>query len=412
MRLRLTIGVGAALCALVAGSLAAGGAAAPATRQATTITLSGWASSPAETDLLKQTIAGFEAANPSIKVNYAPINGDYPAAMLAKFAARTPPDVFYVDSSVVPTWEQQGVLEPLDSYIKQTKFNLKPFYPKLLDAFRSKGKIYGLPKDWSPLALEYNKAMFQKAGIKSAPTNWAQLTQAAIKLKKSGAVGGGKPLCLAPDWARLLAFVYQNKGSFMNSSLTRMTLTSPATVAAVNFYVGLVKQGLAGQPSDLGVGWCGEALGKQKAGIIFEGNWLVPYMHETFPSVGYKIAPMVQNKTGGNLAFTVSYSMARDSGHKAEAWRLISYLTGKPGMRIWTSKGLALPSRSDVTPLGGRKAFLSQAKYARAWQFAPGFDKVITTAGNELTAVMTGKEPVQAMLSKIQSAGNDALKGG
>jgi multiple sugar transport system substrate-binding protein len=412
VRRRITLWTALSLAAVVAVVLAAVAAAAPTHKQATTITLSGWASSPAETDLLNQTISAFEAANPDIKVNYAPINGDYPAAMLAKFAARTPPDVFYVDSSVIPTWEKQGVLEPLDSYVKSTKFNVKPFYPKLLDAFRAGGKIYGFPKDWSPLALEYNKSMFQKAGIKSAPANWAQLSAAAAKLQKSGAVGSGKPLCLAADWARLLAFVYQNNGSFMNPGLTKMTLQSPATTAAVNFYVNFVKKGLAAQPADLGVGWCGEALGKGKAAIIFEGNWLVPYMKDTFPTVGYKIAPMVKNKTGGNLAFTVSYSMARDSAHKAEAFKLISYLTGPQGMRIWTSKGLALPSRSDVKPLGGRTSFLSQAQYARAWQFAPGFDKVITTAGNELTAVMTGKESVATMLAKIQSAGNDALKGG
>ena len=70
------------------------------TQASGTITLAGWASSPTETKLLKQVIRGFEKTFPTIKVDYAPISGDYPAAMLAKFAARTPPDVFYVDSNV------------------------------------------------------------------------------------------------------------------------------------------------------------------------------------------------------------------------------------------------------------------------------------------------------------------------
>jgi multiple sugar transport system substrate-binding protein len=103
--------------------------------------------------------------------------------------------------------------------------------------------------------------------------------------------------------------------------------------------------------------------------------------------------------------------MARDSDHKTEAFKLISFLTGKQGMTIWTSKGLALPSRSDVKPLGGRTAFISQAPYAHAWQFAPGFDKVMTTAGNELSAVFSGKETVAQMLKKIQSEAASALSG-
>src|ERR671930_350670 len=92
----------------------------------------------AETAALRTVIAGFERSHPNFTVNYAPINGDYPAAMLAKFAARRPPDVFYVDSNVAPDWMSQGVLEPLDKLIKQTHFNTKAFFPRLLSAFKYK----------------------------------------------------------------------------------------------------------------------------------------------------------------------------------------------------------------------------------------------------------------------------------
>ena len=47
----------------------------------TTVTLTGWASSPAETAALRTTIAGFERSHPNYTVNYAPINGDYGAAI-------------------------------------------------------------------------------------------------------------------------------------------------------------------------------------------------------------------------------------------------------------------------------------------------------------------------------------------
>jgi len=164
----------------------------------TTVTLTGWASSPAETAALRTTIAGFERSHPNFTVNYAPINGDYPAAMLAKFAARRPPDVFYVDSNVAPDWMSQGVLEPLDSLIKKNHYNVKPFFPRLLSAFKYKGHTYGLPKDWSPLAMETNNAMLAKAGVKP-PKTWAQLRTAAQKLKDANAVPGGAPVCIDPD---------------------------------------------------------------------------------------------------------------------------------------------------------------------------------------------------------------------
>jgi len=374
----------------------------------TTVTLSGWASSAAETAALRTTIAGFERSHPNYTVNYAPINGDYPAAMLAKFAARRPPDVFYVDSNVAPDWMSQGVLQPLDQLIKQNHYNIKPFFPRLLSAFKYKGHIYGFPKDWSPLAMETNNAMLAKAGVKP-PKTWAQLRTVAQKLKDSNAVPGGAPLCIDPDWARLLAFVYQNKGSFLNAKKTAPTVKSAAVRQAVQYYAGFQSAGLAGTHDKLGVGWCGEALGKEKAAIAFEGNWIVGYMSDTFPGVKYTISPLPKGKVNGNLGFTVSYSIGKNTSNKKAAWTLLSYLVGKQGMHLWTQQGIALPSRKDVSVPQGRSAFLKQAAYAHPWQFAPRFSKVIDTANNELQSYFAGKESLDDMLSKIDSAARDAL---
>ena len=402
----LVLVVAAAVSAAVGRDASASGTSTPSG----TVTLSGWASSPTETKLLKQVLRGFSKTFPQIKVEYAPVSGDYPAAMLARFAARTPPDVFYVDSNVIPDWIKQGVLEPLDPFISKQKFPVSPFFPSLVQAFKGPdGKVYGLPKDWSPLAMETNDRLLAAAKVK-APTTQKQLTAAAQKLRKT-MPSGGRPICLSPSWDRLLAFVYQNGGSFVDVKKKKMTVNTPVVTSTVAWYVNLIQSGLAGTPSQLGVDWCGEALGKEKAAIIFEGNWLVPYMGDTFPGVKFTINRMISgNKGHGNLAFTVSYSMSRDSKNKDAAWQLLRYLVSKPGMKTWTSKGLALPSRSDVAPVAGRQPFIADASAAHAWQFAPGFAKVIDIANNELTAVIDGKQTADKALQKIASAGNDVLK--
>ena len=385
----------AALAALVV-VIAAVVAAAQASTKAVTVTLSGWSAGQDEDNLLKQVVASFEKSHPTIKVDYSVINGDYTTAMTSRFAAHNPPDVFYVDSSLAPTWAQQGVLQPLNSYIKSTNFDTTKFYPGLLGAFKSGNVIYGFPKDWSPLAMEINTGMLGQAKAK-APTNWTDLTATAQKLKASGVLpGGATPICLSVDWARLLPFVFQNNGSLAN-------VQAPAVAKAVNFYVGLIKSGLAKTPTDLGVGWCGEALGKQKAAIIFEGNWVLPYMKTTFPNTRYGVFKMIKNKTGGNLGFTVSYSMAKDAKNKAAAWTLLSWLTGKTGMTQWTSLGLALPSRSDVKAIGGRQAFLAAAPYAKGWGFK-NFSNAYTIMNNDLNAVVSGSKTTQQMLADVAAA--------
>jgi hypothetical protein len=60
--------------------------------------------------------------------------------------------------------------------------------------------------------------------------------------------------------------------------------------------------------------------------------------------------------------------------------------------------------------VAGRQAFLRAAPYARPWQFAPGFSKVMTVAGNELTAVIEGKQSIDVMLRKIQTEATNTLR--
>src|SRR6185312_17199179 len=144
--------VGLALLAVVVTTAAQARPHNAAAGPSGNVVLAGWASSGTEFDFLNNVVQDFQKKYPNIHVTYQPINGNYPQTMLARFASHTPPDVFYVDSSVAPDWMAQGVLQPLNSYFTKYKFSTSKFYPRLLKGFTYKGQVYGLPKDWSPLA--------------------------------------------------------------------------------------------------------------------------------------------------------------------------------------------------------------------------------------------------------------------
>jgi len=383
----------------------------PDTVQKTSVTLAGWASSPEETRALNRTVASFERFNKDIDVKYTPISGDYDAAMLARFAARRPPDVFYVDSLDVPDY--LPALEPLNKYIRQTKgFTTKPFYGRLLQAFTVNGQIYGFPKDWSPLGMVANTAMLQRAGVRSAPQTWVQFRQALQRLRSSNAVPGGAPACLSLDWARILAFIYQNRGAWLSANRRSSVIDSAANNVTLATYLGWIQSGLARTPQQLGVGWCGEALGKEKAAIIFEGNWVYGFMKKDFPNVRFAVYPMIRNKQRGNLSFTVSYSIGKQSRNKQAAWRLLRFLVGRNGQVVWTRNSGFLPSRSDVRAPAGRANFVREAPFARAWQFTKGFDRVTDLAGKELEKTFNGDQTIDVMLRNIDRATEDAIRRG
>jgi multiple sugar transport system substrate-binding protein len=403
MRARLLV-----LAAVLATASAVSSSASADPKPSGTITLAGWASSPVETVLLENTIAAFEATHPDIDVDYQPVFGDYTAEMEAAFAAGHPPDVFYVDAAKEPSWIAKGWLKPLNNYIQESNFSTAPFFKPLLSAFTGRGnRIYGLPKDWSPLAVYTNDQLLAAAGV-APPSTWAELRAAAERI----AVPGGVPLCLTPSWTRALALVYQNAGSFLGPDSRQVTINSPAARGAIDFMLGLVRDGLAATSDQLGEPWCGQAFADGRAAMVFEGNWLAPFLDADYSQLDYTISPMIRNIQRGNIAFTVAYAIGAASPNKRAAWEFIRWVTGPVGMSVWTSGGLALPSRADVAPAPGREAFIADADVARVWQFPRQLDPVLAYADNELGATFAGARGVQEMLANIEAAAVAALAGG
>ena len=391
--------MGLATTALVVGVLAAGSvpavaqspAASAGTDWASTLSgpvvLSGWQASPAEGNALTQTLLGFQAKYPNIKVDYQPVAGDYPTVMAAKIASGDVPDLFYVNADYAQQWITDGYLYPLDDYIAKAGFDTSAFYPAYADIFKQGGKTYGFPKDGNTIAMAYNSDI-----VKTPPTTMADLQKAAESLK--GSPGITAPMCLNPGLDRGLAFLYANGGELLNADGTASAITSDASKAAVQWYLDLFKNGLAMTASDLGAGWCGEALGKGSAAIAFEGGWLDPYMTSTFPDIKYAWAEMPVGTSGkpATIAFTVSYSIGADSPNKDEAFALATYLTGPEGMAKWTGTGVALPSRSDVPAPASLDVLAKGSAYARPGSgFMPGWPDVQKAFQDAFTSEIQNK---------------------
>jgi multiple sugar transport system substrate-binding protein len=355
----------------------------------TTISLATWGSSPAETAALNDSIATFEARYPSIQVNLI-VDTDHSAQMAAKFASHTPPDVFYLDAGVAQDWASQGVLQNLNSYITASNFSLAPFNKSYLAPFRTGSAIYGLPKDANPLVLEGNSKLMAKAKIKALPTTTAEFDrQAKLLLAKKIT-----PMCVDADINRLGAYFYSFGGGI--AAGTKSTLNSAGTKAALTWALTNYKSGAFRTPAQLSAGWAGEAFGKAKCAYTMEGAWVDPYLKDSFPAV-YKTmvkGELPKNKKAGSLAFTAAYAIGAESTNKDQAWTFIQYMTGARGMTIWTSYGVAIPSRSDVvTPFGYavNGAVAKEATTVTTPAFV-GWSKVIDAFNNEAKKQIQNKK--------------------
>ena len=214
MRRWLLLIAAAALAAQACGGGGGGGSSFNPDNVSGTVVLSGWQASPEEGQALNAALAGFKAKYPKITVDYQPIAGDYPTAMVAKFSAHQPPDVFYVDSGVAPDWIKQGVLQPLDDWASSRGFDTSQFYPGYINAFKgTDGKTYGYPKDGNTLAMAYNPDMLNAAGVQP-PASYDDMMTVGAALKSKGMVA----YSMSTTLDRILAFIYGDGGNLLSSN--------------------------------------------------------------------------------------------------------------------------------------------------------------------------------------------------
>ncbi len=373
------------------------------------VTISGWQSSGAEGDALTQTLCAAQAAMPNLQITYQPIAGDYQAVEAANIAARTVPDLFYVNADYAQNWIDQTFLEQLDPYVQKSGFDVSHFFPGAASIFKATdGTWYGFPKDTNTIAMAYNTDL-----VTDPPKTLDDLVKWATDNK--GKAGSKAPLCLNPSLDRGLAFIYAQGGSIISDDGKTATIDSDASKAAVQWYLDLFKNGLGMTASDMGDGWCGDALGKGDAAITFEGGWLDPAMTSTYPDTKYAWATMPVGSSGQpvTLSYTVSYSIPADAQNKDQAFALLTYLTGPVGMQVWTQGGVALPSRDDVAIPAGKDVLASESSYAKPGSgFMPGYTDVQTAFSAEFTNQIQSKTyDAGPVVEKTKAAIDAALSG-
>ena len=374
---------------------------------ATKLQLLGWSSSDAENDLLKSIVSQFNQSQTQYTASFDP-SPNYDQALQTALAGGAPPDVFYIDSLKFPDMLKNNVLAtPPAGAIQEPD----DFYPSLREAFTANGTFYCPPKDFSTLALIYNKKMLDAAGVKP-PTNWEELKTTAQKLTDSSK--GVYGLSLPADAARWVAFLYQAGGTVLGKD-GKMNINTPEAKTALDYYTGLLADGVAVTPDKVDSGWPGEAFGKEKVAMVVEGNWIVPFLGKDFPGVEYGVAELPAGPKGkATMAFTVCYGVPKNGKNLDGSWQFVNALTNKEGMKAWTDLGLAMPTRKSlregwVQKFPNLKVFLDGADYAHPWQFGPGFTVVTDAINKGIQEIVAGQSTSDAVLQTVQKAGEDVL---
>jgi len=163
-----------------ASSAPAGGSASASSSSALSqpATLTWWAWAPQD----KQLVAAFEKAYPNIKVNLVNAGtgtAEYTKLQNAIKAGSGVPDIAQIEYYALPQFALGGSLADLGT--DGLSSDQGQFSSAVWDSVQVSGKLVGLPQDTGPMALFYNKTVFDKYGL-TVPTTWAQFAADATKL--------------------------------------------------------------------------------------------------------------------------------------------------------------------------------------------------------------------------------------
>ncbi len=315
----------------------------------TDITIAGWGGNDVVVlnKLIKEVLVDdFDKANLNIK--YQAVEGDFSQFITNALSAGTAPDIFYIDALYANVLINSGKIAANDKPLNQVAQDI---IPGLNKAFSVKGIQYGIPKDFNTIALQFNKDIFDDAGVSypDSDDTWNDLRNKLFAIKKSlgNEVAG---ICVMPDYARFAPFALATGWTPFNEK--GKTILDERFTRAFNFYTDLVVKDKTGiMASDLGQNWGGGCFGTEKTAVALEGNWIASYLRDKAPNLAYGSSLLPKDPVSGergNLLFTVAWGRNAESRNAEATRRAVEILTSKKSQEWVLASGLALPSRESL----------------------------------------------------------------
>jgi raffinose/stachyose/melibiose transport system substrate-binding protein len=142
---------------------------------------------PDNLKFFQDAVNAFQAAHPGVTINMDAVADDpYKEKIRVVMASGQIPDIYFTwVGEYTHQFIRAGRVLDLTKYLAAPEWQRR-FAPATLDAYRTDGKLYGIPLNQDAKFMVYNKALFAKAGVAAPPADWPAFTAALDKLKAAG----------------------------------------------------------------------------------------------------------------------------------------------------------------------------------------------------------------------------------
>jgi len=369
-----------------------------------------------ENDIRAMT-SDFEKQHPDVKVNleFVPYEALHDKIVAARGAGGNGYDVVLFDAIWPAEFSRFDLLQDVSSRIAADE--REKIFPGAMNTVVYQGKNIGMPWILDNKYLYYNKAMLDKAGIKTPPASWQQVMDDAKVLKDKGIVK--YPLVWSWSQAEALVCDYTTLvsgfgGSFYQNG--KLDFSTPASLKAVTLMKTSLDQGLSNPASRE---YLEEDVRKafSNGDAAFALNWTYMYNMANDPKqskvagdVGIVPAPGDTPDKPGAVNGSMGLGIAKASQHPEEAWQYIHYLTSQPVQDKYAK--LSLPvwkaSYQDPAVAKGQESLIAAAdKSLNVMLSRPetaDYSRLSNTLQQQLQSVLQGKATPDVALKAVDTS--------
>ncbi len=309
----------------------------------------------ADGDVLQGLIDDFNASQDEVQVStevktWAVIDD----TLLTALSADQGPDVVAMPAERLPVYAAKGAFTDLTDFYASADSNTAELNPQAVEMETVDGTAYGVPTGFVPLAVYYNKALFDAAGITTFPTTWDEWVDTAKKLTVDEN-GDGTPEqygMVLPDHATVAngvwpSLFYGNGGDIVEDGTTAV-LDSPENAETLKYWADAVANDKISPTGVDGVGADG-LFSSGKVAMTIGGPWMSSIATEN--SIDYGIAAIPAgpvDQAASAIGVSMGITAQADDAKVAAAEKFFSYFFSEDVATEWSLGSGWPPLRTDI----------------------------------------------------------------
>ncbi|QKW05189.1 sugar ABC transporter substrate-binding protein [Streptomyces sp. NA04227] len=377
---------------------------------------------PTRSALLKDLIADFEEQNPKIKVNLvSPPTAQADQKLQQMLPSGSGVDVLEVRDQTVGPWSNNGWLYDMSKDLKGWS-GWKDLTENARKAStQNEGRTYFMPYGFYGTSLFYRKDLIAEAGFDAPPATWDELLEQASAIQDKGkrrygyAFRGGQGG--VHNVTSLIGAYTADRIDTANAYRLKNGSTifsAPEAVDALRTYLRIFKEGAP--PSS--VAWSYpemvEGFSNGSTAFLLQDPEVIATLAEskTIGKDQWTTAPLPKGPGGkGVQPFgTAGWGIAKGSKHKAEAVKLIKFLSQGEPSTVFSKKNSLVPILGKATEdpfytKGAWAGYVSMAKQPETYidvtqpRDAPWFTAWTLKADADVQKLVLGKVTPKALLA-------------